>query len=664
MIDWKVLTVAKQLKDDVSGSLSLGSEEIVGVIVGETDEDYLVSFVVDEDGQGPVGLRLAKASVIAQVSLDTFDWGSNPSPSRLTLEGDGSAVVPAGSPLEAAAGGVKNYETFVEILEESDEEYEVAPRVPLGLQVGRKKILKTSVVEAVEAAALAFNPIPALFSNGEVGAWYDPSDSTTVFQDYFGSTPATVGDPVGLILDKSQGLAADSPELFDGVFETVEDWTNNGNGSWSVSSTGTNVDLRTYPGMTLGKNYILTFDLTITSGQVIVYNAHTAPNLYTTTSGGKKSIQVSATQTWIIFRAVAGTTATISNISSKELPGNHATQTTSSARPVLQIANGTPSSFGPELEDTANTVAGWALSGSNTVELDGDAIKITFVDNSVGASLTMTAAGALTTNLTAGKTYRFSADVKVSAGGSVNATIVSATTNPSTPVTNTAFETLSFYFVADGSNETFRPTSMGAGEVFWIKNISVQEVTAWTGGQYYLKFDGVDDTIATAQFATALAQPNTLSASFVYNQETTAYVWDSATTAARHAFYYATGASPYYAIYANSSGTQVSDASFVGSGYVALVEYNTNQSVIRLDGATVADPANVGASGTNGYRLARAAFANNWGDVSVYSFLAINRTLTAAEITDLETYLASKSGVTLSAGDGGGDGDVPLDGGK
>lgn len=40
-----------------------------------------------------------------------------------------------------------------------------------------------------------------------------------------------------------------------------------------------------------------------------------------------------------------------------------------------------------------------------------------------------------------------------------------------------------------------------------------------------------------------------------------------------------------------------------------------------------------------------------------YAFVGINRTLTAGEITDLETYLAAKSGVTLSGGGDGGDGD-------
>lgn len=44
-----------------------------------------------------------------------------------------------------------------------------------------------------------------LFAEGEQGAWYDPSDLSTLFQDAYGTTPVTaVGQPVGLILDKSK----------------------------------------------------------------------------------------------------------------------------------------------------------------------------------------------------------------------------------------------------------------------------------------------------------------------------------------------------------------------------------------------------------------------------------------------------------------------------
>lgn len=47
-----------------------------------------------------------------------------------------------------------------------------------------------------------FSPL-ALFAAGEVGAWYDPNDLTTVFQDAAGTTPGAVGSVVGLVRDKS-----------------------------------------------------------------------------------------------------------------------------------------------------------------------------------------------------------------------------------------------------------------------------------------------------------------------------------------------------------------------------------------------------------------------------------------------------------------------------
>lgn len=43
-----------------------------------------------------------------------------------------------------------------------------------------------------------------LFASGEQGAWYDPSDFSTMFQDDLGTTPVTAtGQAVGLIRDKS-----------------------------------------------------------------------------------------------------------------------------------------------------------------------------------------------------------------------------------------------------------------------------------------------------------------------------------------------------------------------------------------------------------------------------------------------------------------------------
>ena len=43
-----------------------------------------------------------------------------------------------------------------------------------------------------------------LFGSGEPGAWYDPSDMSTLFQDSAGTVPVTaVEQPVGRMLDKS-----------------------------------------------------------------------------------------------------------------------------------------------------------------------------------------------------------------------------------------------------------------------------------------------------------------------------------------------------------------------------------------------------------------------------------------------------------------------------
>ena len=62
-----------------------------------------------------------------------------------------------------------------------------------------------------KAAIFVNETIPSLmrklFSNGEQGFAYDPSDLTTLYQDAAGTIPVTAaGQPVGLMLDKSKGL--------------------------------------------------------------------------------------------------------------------------------------------------------------------------------------------------------------------------------------------------------------------------------------------------------------------------------------------------------------------------------------------------------------------------------------------------------------------------
>lgn len=100
----------------------------------------------------------------------------------------------------------------------------------------------------------AFTPIfsPAdLFQNNEQGAWYDPSDLSTMFQDSAGTIPVTaIGQPVGRINDKSgngnnaiQSTAAARPLLQnDGVnnylaFDGVDDAMATASFNLSLSTT-------------------------------------------------------------------------------------------------------------------------------------------------------------------------------------------------------------------------------------------------------------------------------------------------------------------------------------------------------------------------------------------------------------------------------------------
>jgi hypothetical protein len=59
------------------------------------------------------------------------------------------------------------------------------------------------LLDALGQSRSVFSPL-VLFAGGVDGAWYDPSDLTTLFQDSAGTTPVTAsGQPVGMMRDKS-----------------------------------------------------------------------------------------------------------------------------------------------------------------------------------------------------------------------------------------------------------------------------------------------------------------------------------------------------------------------------------------------------------------------------------------------------------------------------
>lgn len=82
--------------------------------------------------------------------------------------------------------------------------------------------------------------IKKLFSNGEQGFFYNPNDLSTMYQDAAGTVPVTdVGQPVGLMLDKSKAVPANRRNLlyYTEDFTNVA-WVKTGNPSGSPVDNG------------------------------------------------------------------------------------------------------------------------------------------------------------------------------------------------------------------------------------------------------------------------------------------------------------------------------------------------------------------------------------------------------------------------------------------
>jgi hypothetical protein len=197
-----------------------------------------------------------------------------------------------------------------------------------------------------------------LFSAGEQGAWYDPSDLTTLFQDSAGTTPVTAVEQfVGLMLDKSKGLVLGSELVTNGgPFTNTTGWTASASTLSVVSSAlrvtengvGVNPTVRQSFAVTAGRTYQIVINVTnlnMLNFQVWVGSAYNAADWldsdsFTTT--GTRTLVFRAGGATAFFEVVGTCTAggtseyfDIGTISVKELAGNHATQTTSAKRPKL-----------------------------------------------------------------------------------------------------------------------------------------------------------------------------------------------------------------------------------------------------------------------------------------------------------------------------------------
>lgn len=267
------------------------------------------------------------------------------------------------------------------------------------------------------AAAPSFDPA-TLFASGENGAWFEAADTTFDVSTHLNE--ATAGDPVGFAVNRAQDVryaggafsGVGSEVLADPGFDTGTGW--NVGGEWlvsggQVSNTGSGSQFLTAAGvLTVGEWYLIEVDIASTTGSLRLY-AGSIIYQFDPVSGVQQTVW-KATTTSLQFWDGGGDHV-INGISCKPLPGNHAYQATTAARPTLRAApahledDGVDDSLNWDAPAGTYTVArvnsagtvtiqtGQSLSGATDIMLDSTIVAYIAVDRAL--------TGQETTDLTA-----------------------------------------------------------------------------------------------------------------------------------------------------------------------------------------------------------------------------------------------------------------------
>lgn len=222
----------------------------------------------------------------------------------------------------------------------------------------------SGVVDLYSGIEPPFTPL-SLFLGGEQGAWYDPSDIATLYQDDLATLRVTAaGQPVGLMLDKSKGLAQGpqlvtnsdfsggstagwiaGPSTLPAIFTVVDGRLRVTTPTGAVSRVWASTSIPT----TVGKTYTVSVDVTLSGGTTCTYLIGTSAgtntgynrfrNILTPQTFTAVFVAVTST-TFISFRSgdtTAGNYFEIDNVTARLLDGNHAANSGVTPRPTYQV---------------------------------------------------------------------------------------------------------------------------------------------------------------------------------------------------------------------------------------------------------------------------------------------------------------------------------------
>jgi hypothetical protein len=246
--------------------------------------------------------------------------------------------------------------------------------------VGGIAVSHTGVIYVSQSFVQPFTPAD-LFKLGEQGAWYDPSDFSTMFQYSSGTTPVTaVGQQVGLILDKSKGLVLGA----DLVNDDLTTWTKGGTSTTPSSTTATFPALNDYiwtsPGFSVGA--ALEATLTVSGSGTLWVGTYDSVGAFSNTSFNIPLTGTPTTHKVTLKFGTGGadrrfgfgrigtataTAVTATNIIVKEIAGNHASQATAAACPLYKTTGLAKWNDFDAVDDVLNTTFLSSLGSSCTV---------------------------------------------------------------------------------------------------------------------------------------------------------------------------------------------------------------------------------------------------------------------------------------------------------
>jgi len=344
---------------------------------------------------------------------------------------------------------------------------------------------------------------------------WDMGDTATLFQDAAGATPVTaVTQPIGMVLDKSQGLVRGVELISNGSFDTDTIWSK-GTG-WSITGgAATSVGANQFQALTQttatisGKTYEVSFVVSCTSGSLL-FRLGSGVNKADISASGSYRYVVQADGGSIAFLSNATGfefVGTIDNVSVREIPGNHATQPTAGSRPLFSARKNLLQKT-EVFTDAAWTKVGVTVTANNATAPDGTltASTITFPSGGGANQIYQTFAVA-PTPVTQGVWLRSASTVSVDFGFYDSASDVQtiSVTSAWTYFTKTRASGLTgvdrrsiwIYPNAPATIEIWHPQVEAGTTATTYQRVNTASDYDTVGFPAFAQFDGVDDALET-----------------------------------------------------------------------------------------------------------------------------------------------------------------------